>query len=158
MKSLHSRAHAGNLCFFTVAAAFTLPPVHAEPIDDSGTIVRSPVLLMRWPAVTANRANGTQMSGSTPVQVRLNVAPWLRRSGRIYLVLPTQPPTVIHAVWTSQGRLLPGQVVSGQKALVYAGQITSPVLEDVLQLTLTVDGRQLQQGYRLDFRFEMETS
>jgi hypothetical protein len=111
---------------------------------------------MHWPGVSPRQTNGTAMNGSTVVQVRLNVAPWLRRTGRIFLVLPAQPPGPIRAAWTTQGRLLAGQVISGQRTLVYAGLIGTPLLEDVLQLTLTVDGRQLQQSYGLDFRFEME--
>jgi len=98
------------------------------------------------------------MVGTTTVQVRLDVSPWLRHAGRIYLVLPAQPPGLVRAAWTTQGRLLSGQVISGNRTLVYAGVFGTPYVADVLQLTLQVDGRQMQQTYQLDFHFEMETS
>jgi hypothetical protein len=58
--------------------------------------------------------------------------------------------------WITQGRLLPGRVVSGGRTLVYAGPITTPFIEDMVQLTISVDGRRLQQLYHINFRFEMD--
>ena len=54
------------------------------------------------------------------------------------------------------GRLLPAQLVPGTRALVYAGPITTPFIEDVVQLTITVDGRRMLQTYPVNFRFEMD--
>lgn len=125
-------------------------------IDDSGTVVFSPSVPMRWQALSPRHASGVLMSGSTVVRVRLNVTAWLQHSGRIYLVLPAQQPGSIRASWSSQGRLLPGQVSSGSRTLVYAGPISAPFIEDVLQLAIFVDGRQMQRAYELNFRFEMD--
>jgi hypothetical protein len=58
--------------------------------------------------------------------------------------------------WTTQGRLLAGQVATGGRTLVYAGPITAPFMEDVVQLTVTVDGRRMLQSYEVNFRFEMD--
>jgi hypothetical protein len=135
-----------------VAAAVT------TAIDDSGTVVLSPSVAMRWQTLSPRRTNADLMTGSTMVRVRLNVTPWLHRSGRIFLVLPAQQPGAIHASWSSQGRLLPGEVSSGSRTLVYSGPIRSPVVEDVLQLAISVDGRQMHQGYELNFRFEMDAT
>jgi hypothetical protein len=90
------------------------------------------------------------------LRVRLNVSPWLRHTGRIYLVLPAQQPSGMRASWTTQGRLLPAQLTSGSRAIVYSGPITTPFIEDVVQLTITVDARHMQQGYSVNFRFEMD--
>ena len=60
------------------------------------------------------------------------------------------------ASWTTQGRLLPGELSSGTRTLVYAGPITAPFIEDVLQLTLNVDASQMQQVYHVNFTFEMD--
>ncbi len=73
------------------------------------------------------------MVGTTTIRVRLNVMPWLRRSGRIYLSLPAQQPGPIGASWVAQGRFLSGRVQSGNRVLVYAGPITTPFMEDVLK-------------------------
>lgn len=125
-------------------------------IDDSGTLPYDTQLLMHWEQPAPRRPLNNLMSGTLTLHVKLNVAPWLKRSGRIYMVLPAQQPGVITASWVSQARLLPGRLVSGSRALVYSGPITTPFLEDVLQLTLEVDGTQLRQPYPVSFSFEMD--
>ena len=63
----------------------------------------------------------------------------------------------LSASWTTGGRLLPGRVAAGSRTLVYSGPITSPFIEDTVQLTMNVDGRRLQQQlYHINFRFEMD--
>jgi len=127
-------------------------------IDDSGTVVLSPSVPMRWQALSPRQANGVLMFGSTMVRIRLNLTPWLQHAGRIYLVLPAQQPGAIRASWSSQGRLLGGEVSSGSRTLVYSGPIRTPFLEDVLRLAIFVDGRQMHQGYEINFRFEMDAT
>jgi hypothetical protein len=148
-----------NSLYALLAAALSSAVV-ALPvtIDDSGTFTRSPTVQLKWSTPPSRHTKDTAVTGATAVQVRLNLTPWLGHAGRIYLVLPAQPPGPIRAVWTSQGRLLPGQVISGNRTLVYSGAISTPYLEDVLQLSITADGREMQQTYTLDFHFEMEIS
>lgn len=144
----------------TVATMLAALPLFAAAsaaiIDDSGTFIRTPVVQMKWQPSKRPRITNT-LTGSTEVRVQLNVAPWRRQIGRIYLVLPAQPPGPIRASWSSQGHLLPGQVVSGGRALVYAGRIDATRLEDILQLTLEVGATTLHEPCRLEFRFELET-
>lgn len=125
-------------------------------VDDSGTLPSNATLAMRWQQQQPRGPGANQMVGTLQLRVRLNVTPWLKHSGRIYLALPAQQPGGIGAAWTTQGRLLPGQVVSGTRALVYAGPITTPFIEDVVQLTVTVDGRRMLQSYPVNFRFEID--
>jgi hypothetical protein len=125
-------------------------------IDDSGTLPYNAAVAMRWQQAQPRGPTGNQMTGTLQLRVRLNVAPWLRRTGRIYLVLPAQQPGAMSAAWITHGRLLPGQLVPGTRALVYAGPITTPFIEDVVQLTITVDGRRMRQTYPVNFRFEMD--
>jgi hypothetical protein len=127
------------------------------PVDDSGTVVMTPTVKMGSQTPLARGRASALLTGTTPVRVRLNVTPWLRHAGRIYLLLPAQPPGSIHASWTTQGRLLPGQVVSGTRALVYSGPINTPFIEDLLQLQIVVNGKQLNQAYDINFRFEMDS-
>jgi hypothetical protein len=125
-------------------------------IDDSGTLPYNVALAMHWREASPRSGAGTEMIGTAQLRVRLNVAPWLRHTGHIYLVLPAQQPGGISATWTTQGRLLPGQVSAGGRALVYSGAITTAFIEDVVQLTIVVDGRRMSQGYQVNFRFEMD--
>jgi len=125
-------------------------------IDDSGTLPYNAAFAMRWQEFAPRGAAGNLMVGSLQLRVRLTVAPFLRHTGRIYLVLPAQQPGGMSASWTTQGRLLPGQVNSGGRTLVYAGPITTPFIEDTVQLTITVDGRRMLQTYPVNFRFEID--
>lgn len=146
--------YALSFCIIWLAAA----PAHAKtaPIDDSGTLPYNAALVLRWQEAQPRGPARHQMTGTLQLRVRLNVAPWLRHSGRIYLVLPAQQPGAMTVSWTTQGRLLPGQLASGSRTLVYAGPITTPFIEDMVQLSIAVDGRRMLQSYPVNFRFEMD--
>ena len=96
------------------------------------------------------------MEGATVVTVRLNVAPWANKTGKIYMALPQQSIGLVNAAWTTQGRLLPGQVISGNRTLVYAGPIRSAIIEDTITLKLEADGQRLAAAQRLQFHFEID--
>jgi hypothetical protein len=126
-------------------------------IDDSATLPYEAPLAVHWVQVSPRPPVSNLMTGTLTLHVRLNVAPWLKRTGRIYLTLPAQQPGPMSVSWVTQGRLLPGRLTSGSRTLVYSGPITSPFIEDVLQLTLSVDGTRLQQQlYHVNFNFEMD--
>ena len=126
-------------------------------IDDSGTQALEPAVALRWKTAAPSRSAASNlMVGTTTLRVRLNVAPWLRRSGRIYLNLPAQMPGPITASWIAQGRFLPGEVRSGNRMLLYAGPISTPVLEDVLKVQFSVDGTLIRRAFPVTFHFEME--
>ena len=125
-------------------------------IDDSGTLPYDATLAMRWREISPRTRASMEMVGALDLRVRLNVSPWLRHRGRIYMVLPAQAPGAITASWTTNGRLLPGQVSAGGRALIYAGPITTAFIEDMVHLTVTVDGRRMVQSYPVSFHFEMD--
>ena len=140
-----------------VLAATQLAESRTVTIDDSATLPYDTPLSLNWQQRSPRGADANQVTGTLSVRVRLNVAPWLRRTGRIYLVLPAQPPGAMTATWSTQGRLLPGRLTAGTRALVYSGPITTPFIEDVLQLTLFLDASRLQpQQYHVNFHFEMD--
>jgi hypothetical protein len=126
-------------------------------IDDSGTQALEPSVSMRWKSAAPPRS-GTDnlMVGTTTIRLRINVTPWLRRSGRIYLNLPAQQPGPITVSWITQGRFLPGQVRSGNRVLVYSGPITAPFMEDVMRFQFSVDGTLIRRPVPVTFRFEMD--
>ncbi|MGB2816304.1 MAG: hypothetical protein WBC37_03700 [Burkholderiaceae bacterium] len=125
-------------------------------VDDSGSVPLESSTLMRWRQVAPSRQTDNTMEGLVNVQVRLNLEPWLGRQARLFLVLPEQPLGPMRAAWTTQGRLLPGQLVAGRRALVYSGVITMPRLEEVLLLKLETDGTQLGNSHRVNFHFEID--
>jgi hypothetical protein len=142
---------------FCIIWLFALPAfAKTTVIDDSGTLPYNAALAMHWQEFAPHGPAGNLMVGVLQLRVRLNVAAFLRHTGRIYLVLPAQQPGAMSASWSTQGRLLPGQVNSGGRTLVYAGPITTPFMEDTVQLTMTVDGRRMLQTYPVNFRFEID--
>jgi hypothetical protein len=126
-------------------------------VDDSGSVAIEPTVLMRWKtAVPTRNAAGKLMVGTTTIRVRINVMPWLKHSGRIYLALPAQQPGPISLSWITQGRFLPGQLVSGNRVLVYSGPITTPFMEDILTFQFSVAGTLMQRGVPVTYHFEMD--
>ena len=69
-------------------------PVEARTtvIDDSATLPYNAALALHWQQLEPRGHVNNLMVGTLQLRVRLNVAPWLKRSGRIYLVLPAQQP------------------------------------------------------------------
>jgi hypothetical protein len=126
-------------------------------LDDSGTQALEPGVAMRWQSATPPRAGAPDLLvGTTTIRVRINVMPWLRRSARIYLALPAQPPGPIGASWSTQGQLLPGQLRSGNRVLVYAGPITGGFIEDTLKFHFSVNAALIARPYPVSFHFEMD--
>jgi hypothetical protein len=126
------------------------------PVDDSGTQALEPSVSLRWKTVAPAHGAAGILVGRTTLRVRLNVLPWLHRAGRIYLVLPAQAPGPVAATWVTQGRLAPGQLRSGDRALVYAGPLTAPFLEDVVNFEFSVDARLVDRPFPVNFRFEID--
>ena len=127
------------------------------PIDDSGSQAIEPSVRLHWKTAAPARSRADNvMLGSTVIRVRINVQPWLRHAGRIYLVLPQQRPGPLTASWTTDGKFLPGRLQSGNRALVYAGRITTPFMEDVLTFQFSVDGSLAQRAFPVSYHFEMD--
>jgi hypothetical protein len=126
-------------------------------VDDSGSQALEPAVAMHWKTAVPTRSPaGTLMVGTTTIRVRINLLPWLHHSGRIYLALPAQQPGALGLSWTTQGRLLPGQVKSGTRVLVYSGPIAAPFMEDTLTFQFSVDGALMRRTVPVTYHFEMD--
>lgn len=126
-------------------------------VDDSGTTVSTPAALMRWRALVPGRGSDNTAEGDVRVNLRLNLQAWLQRPARIYMGLAPAPISrALRATWRGQGNLLPGSVLSGQRTVVFEGQVTAPVMLETLDLRLTADGRELTAPQSLQFYFEIE--
>jgi hypothetical protein len=138
-------------------AAWLACSAHAATfrVDDSQTQVLESTVPMRWQEFSPTARSHT-IEGNTRVHVRLNLSPWQGKVGKIYMVLPTQPIGTVQVSWRGQGKLLSGNLVSGQRSLVFAGPVQSALLDDVLALNLRADGRLVQSLHRLEFHYEIE--
>jgi len=141
------------IAFFSLA----LPASAATfAVDDSTSYVHDANTSMKWKSVAPSRRTGNLVEGATLVTVRLNLTPWLNKTGKIYMALPEQAIGQIKATWTTQGRLQPGQLVSGNRTVVFSGVVKSPLLEDTIALVLEADGQRLMSPQSLKFHFEID--
>lgn len=150
------RRPALALALLLAAAPCGSARAQAHPVDDSGSHVLGGTVRMRWDDARAERRAAQTVSGGIEVQVRLNVAPWQGRQGRIFMTLPAQPTGRVDVVWTTHGVLLPGRLRDGERQLVYAGPIRGPVIEDIQRLLIRADGGRLTRPEQLHFAFEIE--
>src|ERR1700751_3499604 len=114
------------LCGLILLASALPLEAKTTVIDDSATLPNNAPLVLHWQQLSPRRPLNNLLTGTLSLRVKLNVAPWLRHNGRIYLRLPAQPPGRMTASWTTQGRLLAGELHTGTRTLVYAGPITAP--------------------------------
>jgi hypothetical protein len=125
-------------------------------VDDSATLPSEAHTTMQWKSPAPGLGASHDVEGRNVITVRLNTAPWINRNGKIFLALPEVPIGEVVAEWTTQGRLLSGQVRSGQRTLVFAGPIRTSLIEDTILLRISTDGRRLGAPQRLDFHFEID--
>lgn len=148
LRPLLALMFAALLAQSAVAATFA--------VDDSSSYTHDANTTMKWKFMGSNRTPGSAVEGATMVTVRLNLMPWANKTGKVYMLLARQPIGPVNAAWTTQGRLLAGQLISGNRTLVYAGPIRSAILEDTITLTLETDGQRLVSAQRLQFYFEID--
>lgn len=125
-------------------------------LDDSGSHTVPPHAQMQWRPLSARGGADPGMETWLRVNLRIATAEWAGRSGRLYMVLPRDASTTVEAAWTTQGRLLPGRLVSGERALVYAGVLPGPLLEDQITVRLRTGSDWQGSGRRLNFHFEFD--
>lgn len=125
-------------------------------LDDSASHTVPPNVQMQWRPLSASGGAEPGMEAWLRVNLRIDTREWVGRSGRIYMVLPRDEASSIEAVWTTQGRLLPGRLVSGERTLVHAGAITTATLEDQLLVRLRSGADWQGNSRRLNFHFELD--
>ncbi len=124
-------------------------------LDDSQSQVLQPQIGLQWRSISPAQGDH-QVIGSTRVQIRINTQAHIGKTGRIFMALPAQPGAAVNVQWQSQGGFINGQLLSGSRALVWQGKISSAMLEDVLSISLQTDGRLLQSQQALRFHFELD--
>lgn len=140
------------------AALLVAAPAHAAtyPVDDGASQVLSNTVQMKWDDPTPKRGARATVTGAVTVRVRLNLAPFKGRQGRVYMKLPAQASGPVTATWTTQGRLQAGQLRSGERTQVLSGVMPGGMLEDTIRLTLQTDGQRLVRVEQLQFSFEID--
>lgn len=142
-----------------VLAALTcsLGSANTVRLDDSMSHTVPPNVKMQWLPLDRGQASAGGMEAWVTVNIRIDTREWIGRQGQIYMVLPRDETSSIEAVWSSQGRLQAGRLVSGERALVYSGTISGPTLEDQLRMRLRSNADWTSNSRRLNFHFELDT-
>ncbi len=143
---------------FLIGLAVAALACGAGPVrlDDSLTHTVPPNVQMQWRPMQASAGPAGSMEAWLRVNVRVDTAAWAGQSGRVYMVLARDGTSVVEASWTSQGRLLAGRVLSGERTLVYAGALPA-ALNDQLAVRLRASPDWDRPVRRLNFHFELET-
>lgn len=147
-----------RLTVLVALVAVVSAPAVANPhrLDDSLSHTVPPSVQMQWRQVPPGQSDAGGMEAWLRVNVRINTRDWIGRSGRVYMVLPRDQASTIEAVWTTQGRLQPGRLVSGERTLVYAGQLPGATLDDQLLVRLRSGPDWQSSSRRLNFHFELD--
>jgi hypothetical protein len=145
-------------CLLAALAAFATAAARAEThrLDDSLTHTVPPNVQMQWRPMQAAADGSGAVEAWVQVNVRLDTRAFAQRSGRVYLVLERDQSSPVEAVWSSQGRLQAGRVVSGERTLVFAGAIPGATLEDQLNMRLRAQTDWQSDQRRLNFHFEFD--
>lgn len=125
-------------------------------LDDSLSHTVPPNVQMQWLPLRSGQPFAGGMEAWLRVNIRIDTRHWIGRTGRIYMVLPRDQASNIEAVWSTQGRLQPGRLVSGERALVFAGAIPGATLEDQMQVRLRSNADWQSHSRRLNFHFELD--
>ncbi len=133
-------------------------------LDDSASPRQRVAVTPQWAFPDADEASqqlNLLRADISAFEVRLNTRAHLNRDVEIYLRLPltiagVRGPDGLRLEWQGRGRFVNGTIRSGERALVYRGRITEPVLAEILDLRLWLDGRQIDGGFQFDPIFELE--
>lgn len=143
---------------FAAGVVLMAPPASANPhrLDDSLSHTVPPNVQMQWLPIARSLRGGPAMEAWVTVNIRIDTSEWVGRSGRVYMVMSRDEVSPVEAVWTTQGRLQAGRLVSGERALVYAGVLRANTLEDQMQVRLRANADWQSQTRRLNFHFEFD--
>lgn len=153
------RLSSWTLCACALAALCGPSPVLAETVrlDDSLSHTVPANAQMQWRRQSRS-SDSSGMEAALRVNIHIDTRDWVGRSGRIYMVLARDQNSTIEAVWTSNGPLNAGRLLSGERTLVYSGTVRGPAIKDQLQLRLRSGPDWQSENRRLNFYFEFDTS
>jgi hypothetical protein len=138
----------------TVAAPTIVLPAR---VDDTGTTLSTPTSQLRWRSFGPGRDRDNQVEASMRVALRLNLTSWLGKNIRLYQRMTNAGDSgSFHVSWRGQGRLLPGTLQGGGRALVFEGVVTEAFLLEALDLNITGDGRNMAGFQALELYFEVD--
>lgn len=149
-----------------MASALCVPlAARAERLDDSLSPRQRVEAIPRWVNTGDGNWSDEQINALvaeiSAMEFRLKTQPYQGKTARIFLTVPRivkglRSPSALRIEWTTRGKLLPGSVLPGDKALVFQGRITDAVMSDFFDFRIFIDGRYLDRGLEFDPVFDIE--
>ena len=149
------------LCLVASSAAL------AERLDDSLSIQQQFDLNLDWKQThniegLDERELNALTARARYVEIRLNTARFVGQRGKIFIRLPvnirgTGDSTALRMSWQTNGRFANGSISAGNRAKLFEGKITEPVMSDVFDITFDIDARQVYNNLRFQPLFDIET-
>ena len=151
--------------FIAALCLTTLTHAAPERLDDSSS-PRSSV----EPTITST--NGSVFDGAPPteaalqfgwVEYRLNTAKYMGKNARIYFVVPAvignlRSPQGLRVEWRGRSAFASGSARAGERRLVWSGMVTSPRMEESLDLRMGLALAEMQGPLRFESYFEIEVN
>ena len=146
------------LALFAATALLTTNAQAANTfrVDDSASQPIAAQAQLKWKNEAPKGPDANVAETEARINIKLNTQPWQTKNGRIYMALAPLRNGQLRAMWATQGRLQSGSLVSGGRGLVYQGRINSAMIEDIMTLRISVDGRLISSPENLQFYFEIE--
>jgi len=95
------------------------------------------------------------------VEIRLDTSLYVDQRVRIYLILPatiTADPGAgsLRLSWEVSGDFLPGSVHAGQEALLFEGELKTPVTSGTFNFMLLVESDSIEDSFIIEPYYELE--
>ena len=149
------------LCLVASSAAL------AERLDDSLSIQQQFDLDFDWKQThniegLDERELNALTARARHIEIRLNTARFVGQRGKIFIRLPvnirgTGDSTALRMSWQTNGLFANGSISAGNRAKLFEGKITEPVMSDVFDITFDIDARQVYNNLRFQPLFDIET-
>lgn len=139
----------------------------AQPVirlDDSASPRQRVAVNPQWAYPEAEDSDdrlNTLRADIASYEVRLNTRAYVNRDAAIYLRLPlaiagVRSPEGLRLEWQGRGRFVNGTARPGERALLFRGRIAEPMLTELIDIRLWLDGRHVDGGFQFDPVFEIE--
>lgn len=156
-----------RLAMAFLALVLAAPAAGAQTrLDDSASPRQRVDLRSRWMYDDEGRGMdgvNAMVAEAANVEVRLNTAAYAGKRGRIYVVLPDvvaglRSPGGMSVEWKARGTFLSGKVLPGGRGLLYDGPISGPLMGDILDFTIVLDARRVEESLRFAPVFEIDVA
>ena len=142
------------------------PWAWAQILDDSASPKQQYNIELEWQnngnlfALSERELN--QLIARVPnAEVRLNTRDFVGQSARIFLRLPQQIKGLGNSAglkleWRTRGNFLAGHTTPGNRALIFEGRVSDPLLIEFFTFTMNLDSRSLTGALRFEPIYEIE--